>query len=386
MANNQSEKLVEDTNQPIAQRLESAAEGSFAPGQITLSGISKQYGDVQAVDDVSIVIEDGEFITLVGPSGCGKTTTLRTLAGFEKPTTGQIGISGVDVTELGPNRRDVGMVFQDFALFPHLTVAENVAYGLEVDGSFDRAAIDERVEAMLELVELPNYGDRMPDQLSGGQQQRVALARALAKEPTVLLLDEPLASLDKKLRETMQVELRRIQRDVGITTVLVTHNQKEALTMSDRIAVMNEGSFEQVGTPREVYEEPASHFVADFIGAANVFEGTVDTTTADRPVVDCGVMSIEVPDDHTVTDDTVSVVVRPERIELDTPPATETAASVIEGTVEVAQFMGDRVEYYVDIGSNHSVIVLQNVGSTSFSAGDRAAITIDPDDCLLLSQ
>jgi len=260
-----------------------------------------------------------------------------------------------------------------------------VAYGLEVDGSFDKEAIDDRVEEMLELVELPDYGDRMPDQLSGGQQQRVALARALAKKPAVLLLDEPLASLDKKLRETMQVELRRIQRDVGITTVLVTHNQKEALTMSDRIAVMNDGSFEQVGTPREVYEEPATHFVADFIGAANVFEGKVDTT-ANNQVVDCELMSIEVTDDEKVTDDTVSVVIRPERIELDAPSATETQESVVEGVVEVAQFMGDRVEYHLDVGNNRSITVLENAGSTQFSVGDRAVLTIYPDDCLIIPQ
>jgi len=384
MANNKSDTVAMNANQSTAQRLEAAEDGSFAPGQITLSGISKQYGDVQAVDDVSVVVEDGEFITLVGPSGCGKTTTLRTLAGFEKPTTGRIGIAGVDVTELGPNQRDVGMVFQDFALFPHLTVAENVAYGLEVDSSLDRKAIDSRVEEMLELVELPDYGDRMPDQLSGGQQQRVALARALAKKPAVLLLDEPLASLDKKLRETMQVELRRIQRDVGITTVLVTHNQKEALTMSDRIVVMDDGSFEQIGTPREVYNDPATHFVADFIGTANVFEGTIDRT-ADDHVVDCELMSIEVADDQEITSDSVSVVIRPERIELNAPPATETECD-IEGIVKLAQFMGDRVEYHLDIGNGHSITVLQNAGSTPFSAGDRAALTIDPTDCLIISQ
>jgi ABC-type Fe3+/spermidine/putrescine transport system ATPase subunit len=222
----------------------------------------------------------------------------------------------------------------------------------------------------------------MPDQLSGGQQQRVALARALAKKPAVLLLDEPLASLDKKLRESMQVELRRIQRDVGITTVLVTHNQKEALTMSDRIVVMNDGSFEQIGTPREVYNDPATHFVADFIGAANVFEGTIDTT-ADDDFVDCELMSFEVADDQEITSDSVSVVIRPERIELNAPAATEDEC-VIEGIVKLAQFMGDRVEYHLDIGNDHSITVLQNAASTPFSAGDRAALTIDPNDCLII--
>ena len=235
MPNNQSDLLTMDVDESIKQRLESGAEGSFSPGQITLSGITKQYGDVQAVDDVSVVIEDGEFITLVGPSGCGKTTTLRTLAGFEEPTTGRIGIAGVDVTELGPNRRDVGMVFQDFALFPHLTVAENVAYGLEVDGSFDKEAIDDRVEEMLELVELPDYGDRMPDQLSGGQQQRVAIARALIHEPSLLLADEPTGSLDQASAEQVMQVLSESVDARGCALVLVTHSETAAARCDRRV-------------------------------------------------------------------------------------------------------------------------------------------------------
>ena len=386
MAKNQSDSSSELTSGRLRERLESSSEEEFAPGRITLSGVSKQYGDVQAVDNVSIVVEDGEFVTLVGPSGCGKTTTLRTLAGFEKPTKGNVGIAGVDVTELGPNHRDVGMVFQDFALFPHLTVAENVAYGLEVDNEFSRDEIDTRVKEMLELVELPDYGDRMPDQLSGGQQQRVALARALTKKPAVLLLDEPLASLDKKLRETMQVELRRIQRDVGITTILVTHNQREALTMSDRIAVMNDGSLEQVGTPRGVYEQPSSTFVANFIGTANLFEGTVISKPSDRDIIDCGALSIEVPDGQEISSSAVSVVIRPERIRLNEPPATKTNTGTIEGTVEVVQFIGDRVEYHISIGAGDSIVVLQQANREAFEAGDRVILTVDLNECLILSK
>jgi len=218
--------------------------------RIVLEGLDKVYpGGVHAVKEASLVVEDGEFVTIVGPPGCDKTTILRTIAGVEQPTNGVVGIGEVDMTGVPPDERDTGMVFQSFALFPHMTVSENIAYGLTVGGDWSGDDAEQRIEEMLELVQLPGFADRDPDQLSGGQQQRVALARALAPEPEVLLLDEPLASLDKKLREAMQVKLRRIQETVGITTVLVTHNQKEALTMSDRIAVMNDGRFEQVGTP-----------------------------------------------------------------------------------------------------------------------------------------
>ncbi len=239
---------------------------------IRLAGLRKEFGDVVAVDDLDLDIADGEFFSMLGPSGSGKTTVLRMIAGFEKPTAGQVLLHGDDVTDAAPFERDVNTVFQDYALFPHLNVRENVEYGLRVK----KVARDERRQRAaqaLETVRLSGYGDRRPSQLSGGQRQRVALARALVNRPKVLLLDEPLGALDLKLRREMQIELKQIQRDVGITFVFVTHDQEEALTMSDRIAVFNEGRVEQVATPVELYEQPASRFVAGFVGTSNLITG-----------------------------------------------------------------------------------------------------------------
>jgi len=241
---------------------------------VRLVGVRKTYGDVVAVDHVDLEIEPGEFFTLLGPSGSGKTTTLRLIAGFERPDAGRVELSGVDVTNRAPYERDVNTVFQDYALFPHMTVAENVGYGLRVK-KVPRAERKRRVEEILRVVRLPDVGGRKPIQLSGGQRQRIALARALVNAPKVLLLDEPLGALDLKLRQEMQIELRRIQREVsevGITFVYVTHDQEEALTMSDRLAVFNEGRIEQLGTPAEVYERPETEFVAGFVGISNVLE------------------------------------------------------------------------------------------------------------------
>ena len=241
---------------------------------VRLVGLRKSYGDVAAVDGVDLEIAPGEFFTLLGPSGSGKTTTLRLIAGFERPDGGRVDLHGRDVTAVAPYERDVNTVFQDYALFPHMTVAENVAYGLRVRG-VPRRERRGRVDEVLRIVRLPGLGERKPIQLSGGQRQRVALARALVNSPRVLLLDEPLGALDLKLRQEMQIELKRIQRevsDVGMTFVYVTHDQEEALTMSDRLAVFNEGRIEQVGAPAEVYERPATEFVAGFIGVSNVLE------------------------------------------------------------------------------------------------------------------
>jgi putative spermidine/putrescine transport system ATP-binding protein len=241
---------------------------------VRLEGIRKTYGDVVAVDRVDLEIPAGEFFTLLGPSGSGKTTTLRLIAGFERPDEGRIELGGADVTNRAPYERDVNTVFQDYALFPHMTVAENVAYGLRVK-RVPRAERKRRVEEILRVVRLPDVGDRKPVQLSGGQRQRIALARSLVNTPRVLLLDEPLGALDLKLRQEMQIELKRIQRevsDIGITFVYVTHDQEEALTMSDRLAVFNEGRIEQIGAPAEVYERPATEFVAGFVGVSNVLE------------------------------------------------------------------------------------------------------------------
>jgi putative spermidine/putrescine transport system ATP-binding protein len=255
-------------SEPAAQRMPAAEI------DVRLSGIRKTYGDVVAVDHVDLEIAEGEFFTLLGPSGSGKTTTLRLIAGFERPDEGRVELGGKDVTNRAPYERDVNTVFQDYALFPHMTVADNVGYGLRVKG-VPRAERRRRVEEILEVVRLPQLGNRKPVQLSGGQRQRIALARSLVNTPRVLLLDEPLGALDLKLRQEMQIELKRIQRevsDVGITFVYVTHDQEEALTMSDRLAVFNQGRIEQMGTPAEVYERPATEFVAGFVGVSNVLE------------------------------------------------------------------------------------------------------------------
>ena len=253
----------------------------LAPAEVTLRGLTKRFDDVVAVDDVDLHVDAGEFVSLLGPSGCGKTTTLRLIAGFEKPDAGGVLIGGEDVARLPPYRRDVNTVFQSYALFPHLKVGDNVAYGLKQRG-FSKQERRERAHAMLELVRLPGVEERKPQQLSGGQQQRVALARALVMEPKVLLLDEPLGALDLKVRRQLQIELKRIQETVGVTFVYVTHDQEEALAMSDRVAVMNEGRIEQMGTPREIYDHPASPFVADFIGETNFIEQD-GTMVAVRP-------------------------------------------------------------------------------------------------------
>ncbi|WP_435185783.1 ABC transporter ATP-binding protein [Halobellus sp. EA9] len=360
---------------------------------VTLNGVEKEYpGGVLAVKGVTLGVEDGEFVTLVGPSGCGKTTTLRTIAGFEEPTAGVVGIDGVSVNDLPPDQRNTGMVFQDFALFPHMSVYENVEYGLLVDGVPEQER-RERVEEMLELVELPGFGDRMPDQLSGGQQQRVALARALAPEPDVLLLDEPLASLDKKLRESMQIELQRIQREIGITTVLVTHNQEEALTMSDRVAVMNDGRLEQVGEPEAVYERPETRFVADFVGTANLFDGVVAEVGEEYTWVNHeGSLLAGVPQDQVEPGEDATIVLRPERAQVgaavaDGGPSKTAEQLTVEGTIETRRYVGDSVEYHLDVPEfDTEVIASASTEDSLREIGSSLAVTIDPDDCLVVTE
>ena len=249
-------------------------------GQIILSFVTKKFGDTVAVDDVSLQIEGGEFFSLLGPSGCGKTTTLRIIGGFVHPTAGEVFINGELMEETPPYRRPVNTVFQNYALFPHKTVAQNIAFGLQMK-KMPKAEISDAIERSLDLIQLPGYGERKPNELSGGERQRVALARALINEPTILLLDEPLSALDLKLRKQMQLELKALQRKIGITFVYVTHDQGEALALSDRIAVMNEGRILQVGTPSEIYDSPQNCFVADFIGTSNFFEGTLISTDGD---------------------------------------------------------------------------------------------------------
>jgi putative spermidine/putrescine transport system ATP-binding protein len=305
---------------------------------IAFRGVRKVYGDgTVAVEDLTLDIGKGEFFSLLGPSGCGKTTTLRMIAGFEEPTAGRLSIDGRDVTHVPPNRRDTGMVFQSYALFPHRTVFQNVAFGLRMR-KVAKAAIAERVERALALVELEALGGRYPDQLSGGQQQRVALARAIVIEPKVLLMDEPLGALDKKLRRTMQFELKELQRKIGVTLVYVTHDQEEALTMSDRIAVMNAGRVEQVGRPETIYGAPATPFVSDFIGESNLFAGTAETDGGGTwlRLPDGG--RLPLPRSHRLDGAPVTMAVRPERIRLTDDPSADGAW--IGGMVADANFLG----------------------------------------------
>lgn len=361
---------------------------------ISLQGVSKRYpGGVLAVKGVDLDIESGEFVTLVGPSGCGKTTTLRAIAGFETPTDGTVWIDGKDVTDMPPYERDTGMVFQDFALFPHMTINENIAYGMKASGGYTREEIDARVTEMLDLVELADFGDRTPDQLSGGQQQRIALARALAPRPKALLLDEPLASLDKQLREQMQVELRRIQEEIGITTVFVTHNQEEALTMSDRLAVMNGGRFEQIGPPEVVYDEPDTRFVADFLGTANIFDGSITAIKNGYATVECEDVIVRSQNPVTLeVENEVSVMVRPERVRFEARSAdggkgivTE-RSNIFQGEVTFKRHLGSSIEFRVETSDGRELIVVCPSGMDKMTLGDSVSVTIDPDDCRILEK
>jgi putative spermidine/putrescine transport system ATP-binding protein len=320
---------------------------SAAPA-VSLRGVRKTYGDVVAVAGIDLEVANGEFFSLLGPSGSGKTTTLRMIAGFELPTAGEVLLEGRDVSKLAPYQRDVNTVFQDYALFPHMTVGDNVAYGLMVK-RVKRSERRERAAEALRMVRLEGFEKRKPTQLSGGQRQRVALARALVNRPRVLLLDEPLGALDLKLREEMQIELKSIQRDVGITFIFVTHDQDEALTMSDRIAVFNEGAIEQVGTPAEVYEHPTSAFIANFVGTSNMFEHDAARAiagTAER------------------------FSVRPEKIRIEDPGTSAADGEcAAEGTVRDVVYLGTTTRYFVtlDAGAD-AVVVQQNLKASSMEA------------------
>ncbi|MBC8241570.1 MAG: ABC transporter ATP-binding protein, partial [Alphaproteobacteria bacterium] len=299
---------------------------------IRLEGLTKRFGPVAAVDGVSLDLQENEFFALLGPSGCGKTTLLRLAAGFEMPDEGRILLDGNDITRLRPNRRPVNLMFQSYALFPHMSVRHNIAYGLEMEG-VRGAALRARVDEALETTQLAGFADRKPDQLSGGQKQRVALARALIKRPRVLLLDEPLGALDKKLRGRMQLELKRLQHEVGITFVVVTHDQEEALVMADRVALMHDGVIVQCGAPRDLYENPGSRFVADFIGVTNFFEGVI--TDGGLSVPGLGLLRGAVPDGASVGG-AASLAVRPERLSVSVAAPTAAEDQVQGRGVDVA--------------------------------------------------
>jgi spermidine/putrescine transport system ATP-binding protein len=323
---------------------------------ITLDHVFKRFGRYVAVDDADFAIERGEFFSLLGPSGCGKTTTLRMIAGFEQPSAGRILLDGKDVSRVPPYRRNVNTVFQHYALFPHMTVADNVAFGPRSQ-RIDAQETARRVDKLLAVVRLASYAARKPAQLSGGQQQRVALARALANYPSALLLDEPLGALDLKLRQAMQIELKRIQREVGITFIYVTHDQEEALTMSDRIAVMNDGRVEQIGTPQEIYHSPTSVFVANFIGVANLIPAVVQQVEArDATVLVAGSHCVPVPvgSQQLRPGAAATVMVRPERLRLTaTAPTDGTGVPV---TVEHAVFQGPVVRCTLRAGDRSEIV------------------------------
>ena len=324
---------------------------------IQIEGITKSYDEVTPIKDVSLSVYKGEFFSLLGRSGCGKTTLLRVLAGFEEVTSGRILIDGIDITNLPAYKRPVNMMFQSYALFPHMTVYQNIAFGLKQDG-LGKSAIDDRVKEMLSLVQLDGFGDRKPDQLSGGQRQRVALARTLAKRPKLILLDEPLTALDKRLREETQFELVNIQEKVGITFILVTHDQEEAMTMSTRMAVMEDGKIRQVGVPHDVYEFPNSRYVAEFIGSINLFDGITVEQGTDYVLIETPEIECRCHATHTGTlplGSNVTLAIRPEKIMISST-RPEQAYNWTKGIVQEIAYLGDVSIYYVKLDSGKMVL------------------------------
>ncbi len=349
-------------------------------GEVGLEGLSKAFAGVPALRDVSLDVRAGEFLTLLGPSGCGKTTLLRLIAGFEAPDAGRILLSGRDVTALPPHQRPANTVFQHYALFPHRTVAGNVAFGLEVAG-VARAEIAGRVERSLDLVRLPGFGERRIDQLSGGQKQRVALARAVVLEPEVLLLDEPMAALDLKLRKEMQVEVKNLQERLGTTFVFVTHDQDEALIMSDRIAVINQGRIEQVGSPEELYERPRTRFVADFLAVRNLLEATVVSVADGRATLDTrGGLRVAAADDGGYrAGATTWIGIRPERMRLEAG-----GENALAGTLDDEIYLGDRTDWRVRLGQETVTVAEGAALARGRSRGDAVTVSFPGDAVLRL--
>ena len=326
---------------------------------IDVQNVSKHFGDFVAVDSVNLQIKRSELFSILGASGCGKTTLLRMLAGFEEPTSGRIFLDGTDITDLPPYERPVNMMFQSYAIFPHMTVEKNVAYGLAKD-RLPKSEISARVHDILKLVQMEQFAIRKPDQLSGGQRQRVALARALVKQPKVLLLDEPLAALDKKLREQTQFELMNIQDELGITFVVVTHDQQEAMILSSRIAVMEQGQFEQIGTPKKVYEYPRNRFVADFIGTINMFEGVVRNSEDGLISVEsteAGTMLTALSDDPPANGAKVCIAIRPEKIFISQDEPDNSEDTRLPGVVEDFGYFGNLSLYRIKLGNGKIVQV-----------------------------
>lgn len=363
----------------------SGRENPIKGEAIIFTGITKRFGAVVGVDHIDLQVEAGEFLSLLGPSGSGKTTLLMMLAGFETPSSGSITLGGRDLTHVPPNKRGIGMVFQRYALFPHMSVAQNVAFPLKMRG-LGKDEVAPLVEQALARVRLQDYGDRMPAQLSGGQQQRVAVARALVFQPPVLLMDEPLGALDKKLREELQIEIKKLHESLGVTIIYVTHDQEEALTMSDRIAVMNCGRVEQIGTPEEIYECPTTSFVADFIGVSNLMPATVIEATGLRARVrlDAGV-ELDTAMTRLEQGDRCHAVVRPERLRVAGREGARGGAPGVDGTVVATVYLGSAWQVVVRLHDDVEVVVLLlNTGederSRLPSPGSAAHVSWSPDD------
>ena len=353
--------------------------------EVELQNVSRQFGNVTAVDSVSLSVRRGEFLTLLGPSGCGKTTLLRMIAGFEIPDTGRVILGGRDVTDIPPYRRDVTTVFQQYALFPHLNVFDNVAFGLE-RRRIARDEIKRRVAEALEMVRLSGMGERRSSELSGGQQQRVAVARALVLEPKVLLLDEPLAALDLKLRKQMQLELKGLQRRLGISFVYVTHDQEEALTMSDRVVVMNAGKIEQQGRAEEIYERPLTEFVAGFIGSSNIIEGVVESAGDQLSVIKLGNTAFTVEGNEASQGERVRVMIRPEKIHL----SFNGSGDALQGEIESAVYLGDSTQWRVILEDGQSITALeqnrQPFRSFQNLAGRKVSVSWEPGSAVILKR
>ena len=351
---------------------------SSAHGDLTLKNLTKSFGDFVAVDDLNLVIPEGSFFALLGPSGCGKTTTLRMVAGLEEPTSGSIAIGETDFTFEKPYKRPVNTVFQNYALFPHLSIFENIAFGLRRRGVKD---IDAQVQKALELVELTHLASRKPNQLSGGQQQRIALARAIVNRPALLLLDEPLGALDLKLRRAMQIELKWIQTEVGITFVHVTHDQEEAMTMADTIAVMNEGKIKQMGSPADLYDNPRTAFVANFLGQSNLIKGTIVDSSAEGKIVDIFGTKIALPASRNhAHDSSVLLGIRPEKIRI-APAGTAMNGNVLQGgTISDASYIGVSTQYQVEMPWGQELMVFEqnDDGTPPLLKGDSVVISWEP--------